>query len=524
MEAVAQRLGLSQQAMLEHLRNNLLGFEQRVGTSAHYLDVGASGQRSAALWSRLIDALEDHDDERLKTIVESEPEGHRQLEDLLLHYRFVFDADTVAIWTALASDFITLTDRDFARADLFRGLNHVDLTNPDSDGAFVALAEIGLSTGLIEPDEIEVLIATHAAKHLENRPADRRIDGRAVRTATVNAIRAAQSLDALPSLDDSRATIILIESVNDEASRVSMRQKERLLKDLGVEPKLLVLPHDTDPETLRRHVGQANRDPANLCTIVQLPIAEPLRCVLTEIVPEKDLDGLSGRQAHQRSATAEAVTRAMREVLSPGDRVLVIGGRGFVGGHIVAALEDAGFAAIDYDRSDALNVRRDHVRARQLRGLRAIVSATNQSESFNSDWCARYGINPADLKAIIDVGFITTPRTVPGSSSRLRRPIRGQRSAPYSGSRGHRPPRNGRAGRALGEREGWPASADLAHRRSRPAPDTKELAEQQRRMSLLVVRTPAPAKPSLISLAALAARRVASRSVGLRSLRSLRGG
>ena len=407
VEAVGRALGLDRDALLQNLKHNLLGLSEATGTSAHYLEVLGVDAASSALWGEMIDALESSDAARLQVVVDAHPEGRTELENLLLHYRFVFGPEPVASWRNLAGRLSTVTDWDLRRADFFRDLNQLELTNPTAEVRFVERAHQGLRHGLLGPDELEALIARHAAQRLVQRPTTAApIDGQAVEQATVGAIRALKALGRLPARRHNRVILFRIEAANDAPSERSLQQNTALFRSLGLDADVTVLPADIKPHELSARLEAANRDPSSAGTLVEAPVAEHLRPMLAVIDPQKDLGGVTDCSAFGRHALAEAAVRAVQPIISTSDTVLVVGSGQTLHVDVVKELCQAGIDAFAFDEGRTLTPRQERRRAADLANNRvaAIICTVPRRGVIAPHWCVQYGVDPGRLKAIIDAG------------------------------------------------------------------------------------------------------------------------
>jgi methylenetetrahydrofolate dehydrogenase (NADP+)/methenyltetrahydrofolate cyclohydrolase len=177
-----------------------------------------------------------------------------------------------------------------------------------------------------------------------------------------------------------------------EASRVSAEQKVKAFSHLGFQVDHQVLSGRTSAADFAAMIDARNADPSVAAVIVQYPPPPHLAPVVQRLAPEKDIDGLLGERSLQEAcATANGITRVVRPFAQDNPRIVVVGGRGFVGSGVVRLLQQDGLRVDSLDAGDDL---------RRTRNADIVVSATGNPHVLTSEH-----IRPHH-RLVVDSGFI----------------------------------------------------------------------------------------------------------------------
>ncbi|MFD2467683.1 tetrahydrofolate dehydrogenase/cyclohydrolase catalytic domain-containing protein [Amycolatopsis silviterrae] len=145
-----------------------------------------------------------------------------------------------------------------------------------------------------------------------------------------------------------------------DASRISAEQKEKITSALGFTPVHQVLRPTIRPAEFAAILRRHNADPSVTGLIVQLPVPDQYRDVVSLISPEKDIDAILGaRSRFPVGATSEGISRVSEPFLHDKPVVAVVGARGFVGQGVVRLVSRHGVEVIQLDAGDDLNRVRD---------------------------------------------------------------------------------------------------------------------------------------------------------------------
>lgn len=196
---------------------------------------------------------------------------------------------------------------------------------------------------------------------------------------------------------------ILLIGTND-ASELYVKKKMEACLRVGINCELFrVSTIQRDEKYLIKLIRHMNRDLEVNGIMVQLPLPakykKQTQQILDAIAPEKDVDGL-GVHAQFDAATARAVlaivSEAKKVVKLPKDpKVLVIGGKGYVGRATVKAFEKAGYDVTGADKQD--EVLRSKISTKLTTSAHILVSATGVPFLIRNR-------NVAPHAVVIDVG------------------------------------------------------------------------------------------------------------------------
>lgn len=149
--------------------------------------------------------------------------------------------------------------------------------------------------------------------------------------------RVADAVDNIRQHHGVRLCLAVVLVGDDPASAIYVRHKKRACRKVGIDSRSIVLPADTDQQTVIDHVLALNRDPEVDGILVQLPLPEHIDTdrVIDAVAPEKDVDGfhpsnlglLLGRDALLQPCTPSGVMLMLAAAGVPlkGARALVIG-------------------------------------------------------------------------------------------------------------------------------------------------------------------------------------------------------
>lgn len=174
------------------------------------------------------------------------------------------------------------------------------------------------------------------------------------------------------------------------ASIISAQEKQKTFRAIGVACKIVTLPHDISVGQFGDTLDDLNQSRKVTGVIVQLPVPRILRPSLDAIQKGKDIDGITaGNGIFPICATAEACLRVLRPLRRPGDRLTIVGGKGFVGGSIAYGLRLEGQPYAILELGDDLTQLRDS----------ALVISTTGSPNLLDDR------HLDGNRAVVDVGF-----------------------------------------------------------------------------------------------------------------------
>lgn len=189
-----------------------------------------------------------------------------------------------------------------------------------------------------------------------------------------------------------------------EAARYSTDSKVKTFKFIGCEVDSQLLPHQSTEKRFAAILRAVNYDPNVVGVIVQNPIPDKLKKLLSLISPEKDLDGMQeNNPLFKASATSETIARLVKSFADENTKVAVVGARGFVGRGIVKLLEENNIQCIGLDEGDDLL---------KTHEADIVVSATGVKELLDS----RHLLPKHRL--VVDAGFVPTEQGILGDVKR----------------------------------------------------------------------------------------------------------
>jgi len=238
----------------------------------------------------------------------------------------------------------------------------------------------------------------------------RRIDGKAV----AEALRARVGRDVAAFIAETGITpgLTVVLVGDDPASQVYVRNKGKQTTDLGMKSDTILLPADTDQQTLLATLARLNADPSVHGILLQLPLPahlDPLSAI-DAIDPDKDVDGLhpvnAGRLAQGLPGFVPCTPLGCMILLESeiedfsGLEAVVVGRSNLVGKPIAQLL-----------LSRNCTVTMAHSRTRDLaavcRRADILVAAVGKAEMVKGSW-----IKPGAV--VIDVGINRSPSTTGG--------------------------------------------------------------------------------------------------------------
>lgn len=149
--------------------------------------------------------------------------------------------------------------------------------------------------------------------------------------------RVAEAVDNIRVHHGFKLCLAVVLVGNDPASAIYVRNKQRACRKVGIDSRSVILPTDTDQETIIEHVRALNRDPDIDGVLVQLPLPPHVEAdrVIDAVDPAKDVDGfhpsnlglLLGRNATLEPCTPSGVMLMLAAAGVPlkGARALVVG-------------------------------------------------------------------------------------------------------------------------------------------------------------------------------------------------------
>lgn len=238
----------------------------------------------------------------------------------------------------------------------------------------------------------------------------RRIDGKAV----AEALRARVGRDVAAFVAKTGITpgLTVVLVGDDPASQVYVRNKGKQTTDIGMKSDTILLPADTDQQTLLATLARLNADPSVHGILLQLPLPahlDPLSAI-DAIDPDKDVDGLhpvnAGRLAQGSPGFVPCTPLGCMILLESeiadfsGLEAVVVGRSNLVGKPIAQLL-----------LSKNCTVTMAHSRTRDLaavcRRADILVAAVGRAEMVKGSW-----IKPGAV--VIDVGINRSPSTTGG--------------------------------------------------------------------------------------------------------------
>jgi methylenetetrahydrofolate dehydrogenase (NADP+)/methenyltetrahydrofolate cyclohydrolase len=135
----------------------------------------------------------------------------------------------------------------------------------------------------------------------------KRIDGKAA--ATILRAEVAKHVSALKQTRGITPGLAVVLVGNDSASEVYVRNKEKAVREAGMNAYDFHLPENTTQDTLLAKVDELNRDINVHGILVQLPLPKHIdeRAVLNAIDPKKDVDGFHIINAGKLATGQEAL-------------------------------------------------------------------------------------------------------------------------------------------------------------------------------------------------------------------------
>lgn len=183
-----------------------------------------------------------------------------------------------------------------------------------------------------------------------------------------------------------------IERAKYRAAEISAAEKVKTFTFMNCEVDYRLLSENTTPLEFRDIITSANSDFDTVGVIVQNPVPRLLLPELELLLPEKDLDALvENHPLFGASATSEAIARLVQPFTEANTKVVVVGGRGFVGQGVVRLLEQHGINCLILDVGD------DLTRTTQAD---IVVSATGFPELLDERHLRPYH------RLVVDAGFV----------------------------------------------------------------------------------------------------------------------
>ena len=182
------------------------------------------------------------------------------------------------------------------------------------------------------------------------------------------------------------------------AAVTSTNQKVSTFRFLGCDVERKELDAEISSSQFAKVLKDAASNPNSIGIIVQNPIPQhKLRSRLELIPPSLDIDGINPNSIFQASATSEAISRLVSEFAEAGDRVAVVGSRGFVGSGVVRLLQSRNIKTIELDRATGNT---DAQIKESVLSADLVVSATGKANLIQSDHLK------TSHKLVVDAGFI----------------------------------------------------------------------------------------------------------------------
>ncbi len=238
------------------------------------------------------------------------------------------------------------------------------------------------------------------------------IDGRAAASRLRE--RIAREVEALVARSSVRPALAVLLVGEDPASRVYVRTKTRMAREVGIAGRLIELPASTAERELLARIEELAADPAVHGILVQLPLPRHIeeRAVLAAIPPEKDVDGFHpvnvGRLWSERDPLAAGILvpctprgclMLLEEVLGAGGirgrRALVLGRSNIVGKPMAALL-------LSRDATVTVAHSRTRDLAARCREAEILVTAVGRPGLVRGDWIREGAV-------VIDVGINRVP-------------------------------------------------------------------------------------------------------------------
>lgn len=176
-----------------------------------------------------------------------------------------------------------------------------------------------------------------------------------------------------------------------KAAEISAAEKVRTFTSIGVAVDKRILPATVSRTQFADILDELAGDPTIGGIIVQLPVAKDFRSELQRIPEIKDIDGVTaGNAIFPICATADAALRVIAPVAGEGQNLVVVGGKGFVGGAVAYGLRLQGSPYAVLEMGDDLT---------QTNDFQLVISTTGQPNLLNEQ-------HLNGQARVVDVGFM----------------------------------------------------------------------------------------------------------------------
>jgi methylenetetrahydrofolate dehydrogenase (NADP+)/methenyltetrahydrofolate cyclohydrolase len=140
------------------------------------------------------------------------------------------------------------------------------------------------------------------------------------------------------------------------ASEISANVKATTFTNMNLEPIITTFSRFVKQEEFANYIDKKNKDNKVCAIIVQTPVPRQLLPILKNITLRKDIDGLSKikKKRYNTPATSEGIVRLIEPFYQSGQKVAVVGGKGFVGRGVVRLLKNKGIETQVFDKDDNL--------------------------------------------------------------------------------------------------------------------------------------------------------------------------
>ena len=213
-----------------------------------------------------------------------------------------------------------------------------------------------------------------------------------------------------------KLSLVVIEVGDDEASKVYVKQKEKMALSVGIDFKLLKFPETITNEEILKEIDKLNGDPSVTGMLVQMPLPKHLNAkeIQNRVLPSKDVDGLNdlnaGKLVHNNEGLFPCTAEGIIDILDYYDIAIkgsfaVVVGRSDLVGKPVANLLTNRDATVAICHSKTTNLKEITKMADIL--VVAVGKANFIDESYVKDGAViiDVGINRIDDKLVGDVDF-----------------------------------------------------------------------------------------------------------------------
>ena len=226
------------------------------------------------------------------------------------------------------------------------------------------------------------------------------IDGKKIKRQVLEGY--APYYDRVTNLSLETTVILLEHNPNDlpqvvargESSVTSAEQKEKTFTQMGYKHNFIRLPSNTSVEEFTQQIQNANNNNNVSGIIVQMPVPFEFEPAVRAIAPEKDLDALS-QGSPNHPATSEGICHLAEPFLKPDSKVVVLGGKGFVGAGVAQTLQNKGYDTSIIDVGDSRDSLYNADVVITTIGKPGVISAADLGDKQRT--------------ALIDSGFTPTP-------------------------------------------------------------------------------------------------------------------